>query len=562
MPVRKISRRAFLARTGLGGAALTALGCGSPSPEGGRVTPLRGMVASSQTDASKAGVEILRQGGNAADAAVATAAALNVTEPTSTGVGGDMFALYYDASTRKITALNGSGRAPAGLSIDLLRKQGMRRVSPYHAHMVTVPGACAGWCDLVERHGTMPLSRIFSPAIRLAEGGFAVKPVTAHSWGGQARRLRAVANGAELLVDGRAPKAGEMFRNPGLARTFRAVADGGKEAYYRGGIARDLVKVLGGAGSVMTPADLAAHESSWDEPISTVYRGVRVWECPPNGQGITALLALNILEGFELKGQDPLGADRWHLMIEAMRLAFADTRWYVADPRVTDVPIAGLLSKDYAAKRRALIDPKKASADARKGSPVAGSDTVYFCVVDGQGNACSFINSNYMGFGTGLVPKGWGFTLQNRGYCFRFDPRHPNALAPGKRPYHTIIPGMMTRPDGSLYAPFGVMGGFMQPQGHVQVAVGLLDDGAAPQAALDRARFCIEPDSRGSRVHLEEGLPEGAVKVLEGRGHAVRSGVSGFSRSIFGRGQIIRPRADGSLEGGSDPRADGCALGV
>jgi gamma-glutamyltranspeptidase/glutathione hydrolase len=284
-----------------------------------------------------------------------------------------------------------------------------------------------------------------------------------------------------------------------------------------------------------------------------------VWECPPNGQGIAVLLALNILEGFELRGQDPLGADRAHLLVEALRLAFADTRWYVADPRVTQLPIAELLSRDYAARRRALVDPERAAADVRRGAPVAGSDTVYFSVVDGQGNACSFINSNYMGFGTGIVPKGWGFTLQNRGHNFQLEPEHPNALAPNKRPYHTIIPGMMTRDDGSLYAPFGVMGGFMQPQGHVQVAVAMLDYDAAPQAALDRSRFCIEPVDGDGNVVLEDGFPVETVDALRARGHAVIPRVRGFNRSLFGRGQVIRRAPDCTMVGGSDPRADGCA---
>ena len=248
-------------------------------------------------------------------------------------------------------------------------------------------------------------------------------------------------------------------------------------------------------------------------------------------------------------------------MIEAMRIAFADTRWYVADPKASKVPAAELLSKDYAAKRRALLDPKKATVNVRRGSPVAGSDTVYFCAVDGKGNACSFINSNYMGFGTGIVPPGWGFTLQNRGHCFSLDPAHPNALAPRKRPYHTIIPAMLTRADGSLYAPFGVMGGFMQPQGHVQVVVGLVDDGLEPQAALDRPRFCIQPvDGAESRVHLETGFPEPAMEVLRRAGHPLAGYLSGYARSLVGRGQIIRRDSDGSLTGGSDPRSDGGAL--
>jgi len=515
------------------------------------------MVATSQLAATAAGVEILGAGGTAADAAIAVAAALNVTEPTSTGLGGDCFALYFDAATAAITALNGSGRAPAGLSLDLIRAQGLDPLPPFHPHTITVPGACAGWCDLLERHGRLARADVLAPAIRLAEEGFAVGEITAHFWARGIDRQRGAANLDELTIEGRAPRAGERFRNPGLARTLRAIAEGGKDAYYQGEIAEAIVRVVQDAGGVMTAADLAGHVSTWDEPISTTYRGLRVWECPPNGQGLTALIALNILEGLDLAGQAPLGPERLHLLVEAMRLAFADTRWYVADPRVSPVPVAELLSKDYAARRRALIDPARATVDVARGAPVAGSDTVYFCVVDGAGNACSFINSNYMGFGTGIVPRGHGFTLQNRGHCFSLDPAHPNALAPGKRPYHTIIPGMITRGDGSLYAPFGVMGGFMQPQGHVQVVVALVDDGAAPQAAVDRPRFCIEPVDDGGQVHLEEGIAAATADALAARGHPVVPGVSGYARALFGRGQIIRRDADGTLTGGSDPRTDG-----
>ncbi|MBM2847408.1 MAG: uncharacterized protein HW418_350 [Anaerolineales bacterium] len=539
----------------------------------------RGMVASSQPLASQAGLSILVQGGNAADAAVATAAALNVTEPTSTGLGGDMFALFYDARARQVTALNGSGRAPTALTIDLLEQQNLisnrqskisnqtRQLPPYHAHTVTVPGACAGWCDLITRHGTMPLAEILAPAIRLADEGFPVAPLTAHFWQrGAENQLASAPGGRALTLDGRGPRAGEIFRNPGLARAFRAIAEGGKEAYYQGDIARSIAQVVQEAGGAMTVEDLAAHESTWDEPISTTYRGVRVWECPPNGQGLAALIALNALEGFELSRQDPLGVDRWHLLIEAMRLAFADTRWYVADPKFFDIPLAGLLSKEYAATRRQIINPERATLDTKRGAPVAGSGTVYFCVVDGQGNACSFINSNYMGFGTGIVPAGaagpWGFTLQNRGHNFSLDPAHPNALAPHKRPYHTIIPGLLTREaDGSLYAPFGVMGGFMQPQGHMQVVVGMIDDGLDPQAALNRPRFCIDSASAGGKVHLERGIPRATLAELAKRRHPLQPDVSGYARALFGRGQIIRREPDGVLWGGSDPRADGCAMG-
>lgn len=523
-----------------------------------------GMLASSQPLATAAGLGILRAGGTAADAAVATAAALNVTEPTSTGIGGDCFALYYQASTRSVFALNGSGRAPGGLSIELLKKQGLAELPSFHPHTVTVPGAAAGWADLLAAHGRFSLAQVLAPAIELADGGFPVAPITSYFWErGVERQLSLAPNGAELTIDGRAPRPGEIFRNPGLARTFRRLAEGGPAAFYQGEIAEAIVAVLTQAGGVLTAADLAAHHSTWDEPMFADYRGYRVWECPPNGQGLAALLALNILENFDLSGQDPLGAERWHLMIEAMRLAFADARWHVADQATNPAPLEALLSKQYAAQRAALLDSQRAVADVQRGRPVTSSGTVYFSVVDGEGNACSFINSNYQGFGTGIVPKSWGFTLQNRGHGFSLDPAHPNALAPGKRPYHTIIPAMITHANsGELFACYGVMGGFMQPQGHMQVAVGLIDDGLDPQAALDRPRFCIEDGTAGLAVSLEEGLPVATQTQLAAMGHSVRQ-LCGLQRAAFGRGQIILRESDtGVLWGGSDPRADGLAMAL
>ncbi len=406
----------------------------------------RGMVASSQPLASQAGLSILMAGGNAADAAVAAAAVLNVTEPASTGLGGDCFALFYDARTQAVSALNGSGRAPAELSLELIERQGLggaETLPAQHAYNITVPGACGGWCDLIERHGSLPLRDLLAPAIRLAEDGFPVAPLTAYYWNSAIGVLASAPGGLALTVAGRAPRAGEIFRNPGLARTLRAVAEGGREAFYAGPIAACIAHTVQSAGGVLSARDLANHHSTWDEPISTTYRGLRVWECPPNGQGITTLLALNVLEGFDLQQLDPLSVERWHLLVEALRLAFADTRWHVSDPSVANVPTDGLLSKAYAAQRRSLINPGRATLDTRQGTPVAHSGTVYLCAVDGQGNGCSFINSNYNSFGCGIVPHdqngSWGFALQNRGNNFSLDPAHPNVLAPGKRPYHTSL---------------------------------------------------------------------------------------------------------------------------
>jgi gamma-glutamyltranspeptidase/glutathione hydrolase len=524
-----------------------------------------GMIATSQTLAVAAGLQVLQCGGNAADAAIATAAALNVTEPTSTGLGGDAFALYYEGKTRQVYALNGSGRAPRALTLERLQKEGLGSSLPTdHPYTITVPGAAAAWCDLVERFGRLPLAKVLEPAVSLAEKGFPVAPITAYYWQRAAQGIlsRAV-NGRELTLDGRAPVAGELFRNPGLAKSLRTLAEGGKKAFYEGAIAKAVVAIIQTAGGCLSLEDLAQHTSTWTEPISTIYRGLRIFECPPNGQGLATLLALNLLEGFDLTSLPALSTARLHLEIEAMRLAFADTRAFVADPAFAPTPLAGLLDKAYAAVRRSLIDPRRANPDIRHGTPSGSSGTVYLTVVDGEGSACSFINSNYMGFGTGIVPPGWGFSLQNRGHNFSLDPRHPNALAPGKRPYNTIIPALATfAEDNALYASFGVMGGFMQPQGHTQVILALVDDGLDPQAALDRPRYCIEPDDRAGQVALEEGISPQVMAALKDMGHPVEA-VSGMGRSLFGRGQIIRrdPQT-GVLCGGSDPRADGCAMSL
>ncbi len=527
-----------------------------------------GIVAASQPLAGAAGLDMLLKGGGAADAAVACAAALNVTEPGSTGLGGDCFALYYEAGARRLSALNGSGRAPASLTFERLVGEGLVQpgpgaaLPPFHPYTITVPGACAGWCDLVERFGRLSLDTILAPAIRLAEEGFPVTPVTSYFWRLAAEgRLNQAPGGKELTIDGRGPRPGEIFRNPGLGRTLQKVAAGGKEVFYKGEIAEAISATVCDAGGCLSEEDLAAHSSTWELPIHVNYRGINIWECPPNGQGLAALLGLNILEGFDLRSLPALSTSRLHMEIEAMALAFADARGYVADPAFQPAPLDALLSKEYAAQRRKLIDPRKANLDFMRGTPPFSSDTIYLSVVDGEGNACSFVNSNYMGFGTGIVPSGLGFSLQNRGHNFSLDPEHPNVLVPGKRPYHTIIPAMATRAaDETLYACFGVMGGFMQPQGHLQLVAAMVDDGLDPQAALDRPRFCISAGSPAGGIALEEGIPMEVMAGLRELGHPVTL-VSGFDRSIFGRGQIIQREAEsGVLWAGSDPRADGCAM--
>lgn len=521
---------------------------------------LRGIVATSQPLASEAGMRVLQQGGNAADAAIAAAAVLNVTEPGSTGIGGDCFALFYDANSQSVKGLNGSGRSPASLTIEKLAEVGVGGSMPvYSAHAVTVPGAAAGWVDTLDRFGTFEIAEILAPAIELAEGGFPVAPISAYAWQRSEALLQRTQGGQQLLKNGKAPRAGELMKMPNLAATFRELAEHGKAGFYEGRVATAIVKLLQSMGGQMIETDLKNHTSSFVDPISVNYRGIDVHEIPPNGQGLTALIALNILEEFDIAALEHNSRDYLHLLIEAMRIAFADTRWFVADPEVTFVPTNELLSKTYAARRRALIDLKRATLDTAQGSPTSSSDTVYLSVVDGDGNACSFINSNYMGFGTALVPEGCGFTLQNRGVGFSLNPEHPNALAPEKRPYHTIIPAMATE-DDELWASFGVMGGFMQPQGHVQVLANMIDHGMQPQAALDVSRFCIKDGTSGGNVSLEEGISPKTVDTLRSMGHAVDL-VKGHERALFGRGQIIRrDSGTGILSAGSDPRADGMAI--
>ena len=518
------------------------------------VVAQRGMVAASNPLAAQAGLDILRKGGNAADAAIATAAVLNVTAPASTGIGGDCFALYFDAQTKQITALNGSGRAPAGLTLSDLHKMGFPDMPEHSPYAVTVPGAVRGWEDLLKRHGTMTLAEVLVDAIHYAGEGFPVSPVFGASWVRAEVLLVGSPNTEEYLPGGKAPKVGQVVRLPGLARSFQQIAEGGADAFYMGEIAAAIVATLNDLGGKMSLDDLKNHQSTWDEPIHTDYRGVRVYECPPNGQGLAALQALNIAKGWKLADMADRSPQRLHLMVEAMRLAFADARQYIADPATDPVPVKALLSDEYAAERRAMVSEEHAMQPPEFGAPLPGSDTVYLSVVDGAGNACSFINSLYMGFGSGIVAKGTGVFLQNRGANFSLDPTHPNAYAPGKRPYHTIIPGMATR-DGELWASFGVMGGFMQPQGHFQVISSMVDDDLNPQEALDRPRFCLLAGTSSSIVALEEGIPVHTMARLAELGHPIQPMAAG-NHAAFGSGQIIR-RDAGVLYGGSDPRKDG-----
>jgi gamma-glutamyltranspeptidase/glutathione hydrolase len=525
-----------------------------PSRRSG-VLARHGMVATSQPLAAMAGLQMLVKGGNAADAAIAVAAMLNVVEPMSTGIGGDCFALFYEARSGEVTALNGSGRAPAAFTLEEAQRRRLTEIPQLGPLPVTVPGAASGWEALLQRFGTMTLADCVAPAIAAAEEGFPVSERISAGWHRLAEKLSKDAEAARVYLP--APSAGQIHRQPDLARTFRTVAEGGAAAFYRGPLAERIAACVQSHGGYLTPADLAVHTATWETPIRTTYRGVEVLEHPPNGQGLAALVALNIVEGYDLAEMDYFDPARWHVLIEAMRMGMADAARYVADPTLEDIPVDGLLGKEYAARRRALIEPGRAAKLMAPGRP-EHRDTVYLTTVDGQGNAVSFINSLYHGFGSGLVVPGTGICLQNRGACFSLEPGHPNALTGGKRPYHTIIPAMALR-DGRLWLSFGVMGGFMQPQGHLQVLVNMVDHGLDPQQALNAPRFRVD-ERGGARVAVETGVPLKTRKALAAMGHGVQPET--LFAPAFGSGDIIaRDAESGVLWGASDPRKDGCAVG-
>ncbi|MGI8588940.1 MAG: gamma-glutamyltransferase family protein [Chloroflexia bacterium] len=516
----------------------------------------RGVVATSQPLAAQAGLSMLARGGNACDAALATAISLTVLEPTSNGIGSDAFALLWDG--KALYGLNGSGRAPAGTSIEALRTAGYDKIPALGWLPVTVPGAPAAWRDLHGRFGRLPFAALFEPAIYYAEHGYPVSPQTAASWGRAAQTYASAAKGPEFAgwaqtfaPGGHAPQAGALWASPGHALTLRRIAESGGTDFYEGETARAIASFAAQTGGLITEADLAAHTNSWVTPISVPYRGYEVWEIPPNGQGITALIALNILSNFELREIPRESVESYHLQIEALKLAYADALAYVADPEHVPVPVEELLSVGYARERAALIGNDALMPEA--GRPQQGG-TVYLCAADGDGMMVSFIQSNYMGFGSGIVVPGTGIALQNRGHDFRLDPAHPNSLAPGKRPYHTIIPGFLTR-DGKAAGPFGVMGGYMQPQGHLQMAINMLDYGMNPQTSLDAPRWQW---TSGRQLMLEDNVPRAVIEGLSLRGHDVTVEEPG---AAFGRGQIIRRLPDGVMAAGSDKRADGGAVG-
>ena len=524
-----------------------------------------GIVATSQPLASAAGLRVLQQGGNAIDAAVTAAAVLSVVEPTMNGVGGDLFAIVYDAKTKTVRGLNASGRAPAAATLDEFRRRKLDEI-PYRGVLsVSVPGVVDGWHELLSKHGTIPLARAIEPAIGYARDGFAVSEIIAQQWKAQEKTLaKDPAAAATFLPAGRAPATGDVFRNPNLASTLDEIARGGRDGFYRGSVAQAIAADMKKRGGLLTAADLAANRPDWITPISTSYRGYEVFELPPNTQGIVALEMLNILEGFDVKALGHNSAAYLHLLVEAKRIAFADRAAWLGDlDAVPPGALARLRSKEYAAERRREIDPARAAPGykpltlasqppAAPEPPAAKGDTIYLTAADRDGNVVSLIQSIYESFGSGIVAGDTGIALHNRGSLFSLQAGHPNVLAPGKRPFHTLVPAMVLK-DNRPWLSFGVMGGDMQPQGHVQVLLNLIDFGMNVQEAGEAARF----RHSAAGLALESAISAEARAGLEARGHSVITSVGAFGGF---QGILIDPKT-GVMMGGSDPRKDGQAVG-
>jgi gamma-glutamyltranspeptidase/glutathione hydrolase len=519
-----------------------------------------GIVATSQTLASTAGAQVLARGGSAADAAIAANIVMTVVEPMSNGIGGDLFAIVRDAKTGKVEGLNASGPAPAGLTVKLLKDQGIQEMPQYSIHSVTVPGCVRGWADLHAKYGKLPWAELFAPAIHYAEHGFPVTELIAAQWNGSAtvKKLAADPDSAPLLPAGKAPELGHVFRNPELAAALRLIAKEGPSVFYNGAIAKAILAKSAKLKGTLSAADLASFQAEWVPTISTTYRGWTVHEIPPNSQGLAALSMLNLMELHDLPSLDPLSDKALHIQIEAQKLAYADLARYVADPRVSKVPVAGLLSKDYAKRRAALIDLNKANCAPVEGEPLPSEgDTIYLSAVDSDGNLVSLIQSIYQGFGSGIAVPGYGFHLHNRGGLFTLDEKHPNALAPNKRPFHTIIPAFMEK--GERHIAFGIMGGLNQAQAHAQFVSRIADHGMNLQQALEAPRFTRQRFTSGCEVHLENRFPAPTVTGLVERGHIIRP-VGPFSLDMGG-GQATEFDSSTKVKSaGSSPRKDGAAV--
>ncbi|HPM90837.1 MAG TPA: gamma-glutamyltransferase [Tenuifilaceae bacterium] len=523
-----------------------------------------GMACTSQPLATQVAIDILKKGGTAVDAAIAANAMLGLVEPTGSGIGGDLFAIVWDAKTQKLYGLNASGRSPKSLSLEYFKEHGIKHIPAIGPLPVSVPGCVDGWFELHSRFGRLPMKVILEPTIGYAREGFPVSELIAYYWKGNAERLKQFEGFADVyLPNGKAPAKGEIFKNPYLANTLEMIAKNGRDEFYRGGIARTIDDYMKRNGGFLSYNDLASHRSEWVEPVSTSYRGYDVWELPPNGQGIATLEMLNILENFDIASMGFGSADYMHLFVEAKKLAFEDRARYYADPDFTDVSYMSLLSKDYAKNRAALIDMNRAARSYDAGELQTGN-TVYLTVADSEGNMVSLIQSNYRGMGSGMTPTGLGFVLQDRGELFSLEEGHPNVFQPGKRPFHTIIPGFITK-SGRPWVSFGVMGGGMQPQGHVQVIVNLIDFGMNLQEAGDAPRIQHEGSSEptgermndGGNVFLESGFDYQEIRKLLGKGHRISYSLDGYG----GYQAIMYDERNRVYVGASESRKDGQAAG-
>ncbi len=526
-----------------------------------------GMVATSQPLATQIGLDVLKRGGSAVDAAIAANAALGLMEPTGNGIGGDLFAIVWDAKTQKLHGYNGSGRSPRALSLQWFADNGHTKIPSWGPLPVTVPGAVDGWFALHGRFGKLPMKDLLAPAIGYARDGFPVSELIAYYWDRSVPRLGQYPGFREQFTnDGRAPRKGEIWKNANLANTLAAIAKGGRDAFYTGRIARTIGDYMQANGGFLSYDDLAAHRGEWVEPVSTNYRGYDVWELPPNGQGIAALQMLNILEGYDLASYGFGSAEHVHLFVEAKKLAFEDRAMYYADPAFAAAPVARLISKEYAAERRKLISPDKAATAVAPGEFQTGGDTIYLTTADRWGNMVSLIQSNYRGMGSGMAPPGLGFILQDRGEMFVLKEGHANTFAPGKRPFHTIIPAFITK-DGKPWLSFGVMGGDTQPQGHAAIVINLVDFGMNLQEAGDAPRIQHDgstspegqamPMADGGTIELESGFDYATIRALMRMGHKVR-----FADGTFGGYQAIgRDAKNGAWIGASEGRKDGQAAG-
>ncbi|NNF15258.1 MAG: gamma-glutamyltransferase [Gammaproteobacteria bacterium] len=560
---------AFVALLILGSAVHAFAGdriTGSPLATRSEVIAAHGMAATSHPLATQIALDILKRGGTAVDAAIAANAALGLMEPTGNGIGGDLFAIVWEQKSRTLQGLNASGRSPRALTLEHFKKAGLSKIPSHGPLPVSVPGAVDGWFELHRKFGKLAMSEVLAPAISYAENGFPVTELIAYYWNRSVPILEKYPGFSEVFMPGgAAPQKGQIFKNPLLANTYRTIAKQGRDGFYTGEIAQTIAAYMQANGGFLSVEDLAAHRSDWVEPLSTDYRGYTVWELPPNGQGIAALQMLNILEGYDLASMGFGSADYLHLLTEAKKLVFEDRARFYSDPAFNELPVQQLISKDYATKQRQLIDMKTAAQSYPTMDRILeDGDTIYLTVADSAGNMVSLIQSNYRGMGSGMTPPGLGFILQDRGELFSLDPGHFNVYAPGKRPFHTIIPAFVTK-NNEAFMSFGLMGGAMQPQGHVQILVNMIDFGMNLQVAGDAPRLRHAGSSQptgdimtdGGIVNLETGFAAAAVTELRKRGHTVNVGGSGYG----GYQAIMKDRVNSVYVGASESRKDGHAAG-